>query len=254
MKRIIAAGLAVLSLCALTACKKTEEAEQTEVIVFAAASMTETLTAIAEDYKEIAPNVTLVFNFDSSGTLQTQIEEGADCDVFVSAAAKQMNALEEGGFLLDTSRVDLLENRVVLVRAADADATVTSFEDVLSAESIALGNSDVPVGQYAQEIFENMGIWDDVQEIATFGSNVKEVTTWVDEGAVQIGVVYETDANAAGLTVIADAPSEYLNTRVIYPACLLKNSAQAEAAQAFLDYLATAAATSIFEAAGFVKP
>lgn len=240
----------------------TEEApeEPVELVVFAAASMTETLTEIADLYKEVAPNVTLVFNFDSSGTLKTQIEEGAACDVFISAAQKQMNQLDAASdtdaglnFVLQGTRVNLLENKVVLVVPEGNPAGVESFEDVPTdkVSMIALGNSDVPVGQYSEEVFTNMGVWEDLQNKITFGSNVKEVTTWVSEGAVDCGVVYGTDAYSAGLEIIATAPDELLNNRVIYPAAVLNTTKHEAEAKAFLDFLQSAECSAVFEKVGF---
>lgn len=237
-----------------------ENEEPVELIVFAAASMTETLTEIADLYKTVAPNVTLVYNFDSSGTLKTQIEEGAACDIFISAAQKQMNQLDstseanEGlDFVLQGTRVNLLENKVVLVVPEGNPAGVESFEDVPTdkVSLVALGNSDVPVGQYSEEIFTNMGVWEDLQSKITFGSNVKEVTTWVSEGVADCGVVYATDAFSAGLNVIATAPDEMLNNRVIYPAAVLNTTKHEAEAKAFLDFLQSEECSEVFEKVGF---
>ena len=280
MKKIISLLLTLLLLFALVGCTSDAEtsasptdvqttddtdadvtAEPVELIVFAAASMTETITEIAEMYKEVAPNVTLIITFDSSGTLKTQIEEGADCDVFISAAQKQMNALDitsdtntEGlDFILSESRVNILENKVVLVVPEGNPAGVASFDDVATdvVSTIALGNSDVPVGQYSEDIFTNMGIWDAIQGKITFGTNVKEVTTWVSEGTVDCGVVYATDANAADLQVIAEASADMMTKSATYPAAVLKASQHVVEAQAFLDYIQSDACAAVFEAAGF---
>lgn len=245
-------------------------AEPVELTVFAAASMTETMNQIAEMYKEVAPNVTLVYNFDSSGTLKTQIQEGAVCDLFISAAQKQMNQLDaskdaEGGnvdgldFVLQGSRINLVENKVVLVVPEGNPAGVTSYEDVATdkVKLIALGNSDVPVGQYSEEIFTSMGVWDQLNadQKITFGTNVKEVTSQVAAGAVDCGVIYATDAAsaiAAGdkMEVVAEAPAGS-HKQVIYPAAVLNISEHQEEAQAFLDYLQTDACTQVFESVGF---
>ena len=205
-----------------------------------------------------------MFNFDSSGTLKTQIQEGADCDIFISAAQKQMNELDitssentEGlDFVLSDTRVDLLENKVTLVVPAGNPANVSSFDDIATdtVSTIALGNADVPVGQYSEEIFTNMGVWDAIQSKITFGSNVKEVTTWVDEGVVDCGVVYGTDAYSAGLEVVAYAPEGTLNTPVIYPAAVLNITSNEAAARDFLEYLQSDACTAIFEQVGFSIP
>ena len=244
------------------------EAEPAELIVFAAASMTETLTQIAELYKAVAPNVALTFNFDSSGTLKTQIQEGADCDLFISAGQKQMNQLDitakpevntDGlDFVLEGSRINLLENRVTLCVAEGNDKGIDSFEvlaeKLKSGEVLmAMGNSDVPVGQYTQKILAYFNLDEEALAKAgaiTYGTNVKEVTTQVKESSVDCGVVYCTDAYSAGLTPVAYATAEMCG-QVIYPAAVLKVSKHPEAAQAFLDYLTTPEAMAVFEAVGF---
>lgn len=232
---------------------ETPAAEAVELHVYAAASLTESLNQIAENYKAVAPNVTITYTFDSSGTLKTQIEEGGDCDLFLSAAQKQMNGLAEGGYIDGNSRVDLLENKVTLAVPQGNPAGVASFEDVNTdkVKMIALGNSDVPVGQYSQELFTAMGVWDAIQDKITFGSNVKEVTTWVGESTVDCGVVYATDAFSAGLEVVAEADPALLTNQVIYPAAVLAASAHKDEAQAFLDYLKTDESVAVFEAVGF---
>lgn len=238
-----------------------------ELTVFAAASMTETLTEIQALYKDAAPNVTLIFNFDSSGTLKTQIEEGADCDVFISAAQKQMNQLDAakdaaGGntdgldFVLSGTRINLLENKVTLVVPEGNPAGITSFQDLTTdkLKLIALGNSDVPVGQYSEEILTNLGIWDklNADQKITFGTNVKEVTSQVSEGAVDCGIIYATDANSANLTIVDQATSD-LCKQVIYPAAVLNVSKHQDEAKAFLDFLQTDACTAVFASVGFAK-
>lgn len=243
-------------------------AEPVELIVFAAASLTETLTAIGETYPAENPGVTFRFNFDSSGTLKTQIQEGADCDVFISAGQKQMNQLDstasadvntEGLDFVDSdSRVDLLENKVVLCVPEGSDKGIDSFDALaehLKAEDIlfCMGNSDVPVGQYTQKILA----YYDLDEAAlasagviTYGSNVKEVTTQVTEGSVDAGAVYCTDAYSAGLTPVDEATKEMCG-QVIYPAAVMKAAPNADAAKAFLAYLQTEEAITVFEGVGF---
>ncbi len=242
--------------------------ESVELIVFAAASLTETLSAIAETYSAENPGVTFRFNFDSSGTLKTQIQEGADCDLFISAGQKQMNQLDstasadvntEGLDFVDSdSRVNLLENKVVLCVPEGNDKGIDSFDALaehLKAEDIlfCMGNSDVPVGQYTQKILA----YYDLDEAAlaaagviTYGSNVKEVTTQVSEASVDAGVVYCTDAYSAGLTPVDEATKEMCG-QVIYPAAVMKNAPSAEAAKAFLAYLQTSEAGEVFAGVGF---
>ena len=228
--------------------------ESVQLTVFAAASLTETLNEIAEQYKTVAPNVELVFNFDSSGTLKTQIEEGADCDLFLSAAQKQMNALQDEDLINTNTRIDLLENKVVLAVPEGNPADIQSFEDIGTDQCklIALGNEDVPVGSYSVEILTNLGILDELESgnKITYGSNVKEVTTQVSEASVDAGVVYCTDAYSAGLTPVDEATKEMCG-QVIYPAAVMKNALHAEAAKEFLAYLRTDKAATVFESVGF---
>lgn len=243
------------------------EAESVELIVFAAASMTETLDEIIGLYKEAAPNITVTPSYDSSGTLKTQIAEGADCDIFISAAQKQMNALDgtlkddaeknpDGLDLIDSAtRVNLLENNVVLVVPKGNPAEIMSFSDILNAKLIALGNSDVPVGSYSLEILDFLGLDVKALEAAgkiTYGSNVKEVTTQVSEAAVDCGIIYATDAFSEGLTVV-DTATKDMCRRVIYPAAVLKASQNAAAAKAFLEYLQGDEAMTVFESVGFAR-
>lgn len=249
--------------------KEDQTKENVELVIFAAASMTETLEQIAEKYKEVAPNVTLTFNFDSSGTLKTQIEEGAECDIFISAAQKQMDQLDIEGakdvntagldFVDSSTCINLLENRVALVAPEGNPKEIKSFEDMASKLKekemlLSMGNSDVPVGQYTQKIFKFFDLSE--EELAasgaiTYGTNVKEVTTQVKEGSVDAGVVYCTDAYSAGLTAQDYATSEMCG-QVIYPAAVMKSSKASEEAAAFLKYLQGAESMKIFEKVGFI--
>ena len=242
--------------------------EPVELVIFAAASLTEALTAIGETYTEEHANVKLTFTFDSSGTLKTQIEEGAVCDLFLSAAPKQMNALDatKGAdanptgldMILSDTRIDLLENKVVLVVPAGNPKNIQSFDELIAALQtgdilLAMGNADVPVGQYTQKIFAFYGLEEAALASAgvlSYGSNVKEVVTQVSEGAVDCGIVYATDAASAGLTV-ADTATAEMCGQVIYPAAILKATLHQQAAQAFLDYLSGDAAAAVFASVGF---
>ena len=277
----IASASAVLTACggsssstasstASSAAASSEAAsgESVELIVFAAASLTETLNAIAETYSAENPGVTFSFNFDSSGTLKTQIQEGADCDLFISAGQKQMNQLDstasadvntEGLDFVDSdSRVDLLENKVVLCVPENGDKGIDSFDSLaehLKARDIlfCMGNSDVPVGQYTQKILAYYALDEEALAAAgviTYGSNVKEVTTQITEASVDAGVVYCTDAYSAGLTPVDEATKEMCG-QVIYPAAVLKAAPNAEAAREFLAYLQTDRAATVFESVGF---
>ena len=282
MKKLFAMLIAAVMVLSFAACAApaTEEtaapeetvpkAEPVELIVFAAASMTETMNQIAELYKTVAPNVTLTYNFDSSGTLKTQIQEGAECDLFISAGQKQMNQLDitadpevntdKLDFVLEGTRVNLLENRVTLCVPEGNPKDIKGFDDLadkLKEGSVlmAMGNSDVPVGQYTQKILAFYGL--DEEKLAkdgviTYGTNVKEVTTQVTEASVDCGVVYCTDAFSAGLTPVDYATKEMCG-QVIYPAAVLNISGNQEAAKEFLAYLQTDEAMKVFEAVGFAS-
>ena len=288
MKRLVSLLLALSLVLALTACGSkadgaadaaagsqprdsapVEESagDPVELIVFAAASMTETLTEIAELYKTAAPEVTVTYNFDSSGKLLTQIKEGADCDLFISAAPTQMNALD-GSLIGDTeknpdgldlivtdSRVNLLENKVTLAVPEGNPKGIGSFDQLAELLKggdvmLAIGNSDVPVGQYTLKVFNYYSIDETaVADKLTYGNNVKEVTSQVSEAAADCGIIYATDAFSAGLTV-ADSATAEMCGQVIYPAAVLKGDKE-DAARAFLAYLQTDAAMTVFESVGF---
>lgn len=272
MKKLIALLLAMTMVFVLAACgsdtgKTTATNDPEEIIVFAAASMTETLNQIKEIYEK-NHNVTITYNFDSSGTLKTQIQEGADCDLFISAGQKQMDQLDitankavntDGlDFVADGTRINLLENKVVLAVPEGNPAGLEGFNDLAAKLAdgnvfMAMGNSDVPVGQYTQKILDYYKLDETALADAgtiTYGTNVKEVTTQVSEGSVDCGVVYCTDAFSAGLTVI-DSATKDMCGQVIYPAAVLKTAQHAEAAQEFLDYLTGDEAMAIFESVGF---
>ena len=262
------AASSAASSVASSAAASSEAAQSVELIVFAAASLTETLTAIGETYSAENPGVTFRFNFDSSGTLKTQIQEGADCDLFISAGQKQMNQLDITAsadvnkdrldFVDSETRVDLLENKVVLCVPEGSDKGIDSFDALaehLKAQNIlfCMGNSDVPVGQYTQKILAYYDLDEKALAAAgviTYGSNVKEVTTQITEASVDAGVVYCTDAFSAGLTPVDEATKEMCG-QVIYPAAVLKAAPNAEAAKEFLAYLQTDRAATVFEGVGF---
>ena len=270
MKKILTLLLTLAMLFTLAACGSSaapSKGEKEEIIVFAAASMTETLNQVKDVYEK-ENNVTITYNFDSSGTLKTQIQEGADCDLFISAGQKQMNQLDLSSdkeinkdgldFVAGDTRLNLLENKVVLVVPEGNPKSIESFDDLaarLAEGSIlmAMGNSDVPVGQYTQKILNFYGLDEEAlakSGVITYGSNVKEVTTQVSEGSVDCGIVYCTDAFSAGLTVI-DGASKDMCGQVIYPAAVLKTAKNPDAAKAFLDYITGSEAMAIFEAVGF---
>ena len=280
-KKILALLLAFVMALSLCACGSTNtpaetpsnenkqpEAEPVELIVFAAASMTETLTELGNKYMEANENVTIVFNFDSSGILKTQIQEGADVDIFISAGQKQMNQLDitasaevntDGlDFVLADTRFNILENKVALAVPEGNPAGIKSYDDLIAglkdgSVMLAMGNSDVPVGQYTQKILKYFELSEEELASAgaiTYGSNVKEVTTQVSEATVDCGIIYQTDAFSAGLTV-ADTATAEMCGQVIYPAAVMNVSKNAEAAKAFLEYLTSAEADAVFENVGF---
>lgn len=245
-----------------------EDEEPVELIVFAAASMTETLTQLGDDYMKEHKNVTIQYNFDSSGTLKKQIQEGADCDIFISAGQKQMNQLDKDAsadvntegldFVLEGTRFDILENKVALAVPEGNPAGINSYDDLTAkladgSIKMAMGNSDVPVGQYTQKILAYFGLNEDELVAAgaiTYGSNVKEVTTQVSEAAVDCGIIYATDAYSANLKVV-DTATKDMCGQVIYPAAVMKTTKNEESAKAFLKYLTEDTANKVFEGVGF---
>lgn len=267
-KKFLTLALSLAFVLGLGACGTPRQSEKTELIVFAAASMQETLTELGGRYMEEHTDVTIIFNFDSSGTLKTQIQEGADCDIFLSAGQKQMDQLDitaspdvntEGlDFVMEGTRFNILENKVALAVPEGNPAGIRSYEDLVAGLEegtilLAMGNSDVPVGQYTQKILAYYGL--DEAELAgagciTYGGNVKEVTSQVAEAAVSCGIIYQTDAFSAGLTVV-DTATAGMCGQVIYPAAVLKDSKNAEAAKAFLEFLKGDAADGVFRNVGF---
>ncbi len=276
MKKVLALLLSVIICASITvACssgkkdeKKSDRTQQAEVVVFAAASMTETLSELGDRFQTEHPEIELTFNFDSSGTLKTQIQEGADCDLFISAAQKQMNALDitadkeknpDGlDFIDPDTRLDLLENKVALVVPEGNPKNIRSYEDLAKRLNdgsvlLAMGNADVPVGQYTQKIFDYYKLNEEKLAEAgllTYGSNVKEVTTQVAEGAVDCGIIYQTDAYSAGPDIV-DTATEEMCGKVVYPAAVLKASKHPEAAKQFLEYLQSDQAKEVFTKVGF---
>lgn len=286
-KKLIALGLALGMIVSMSACGSSNQDAASaggdsasasnepavELHVSAAASMTESLDEVIANYTKEHSNVTIVPTYDSSGTLVTQIMSGADCDIFISAAQKQMNQIDETAgdayegtnYVEQGTRVDLLQNKCALVVSPTTTKTLSNWSDfetaIKAAQSasdltFAMGNSDVPVGKYTSSILTNLGLneADMVSKgIITYGTNVKEVTSQVSSGAADCGIIYATDAYSAGLDVVDTASDELTDGPVIYPAAVMANSANKEAAQAFLDYLQTDDAMACFEKVGFSK-
>ena len=254
MKKFFALMLAMAMALGLFGCG-VPAVESQELVVFAAASMTETLTELGNQYMAEHQNVNIIFNFDSSGTLKTQIQEGADCDIFISAGQKQMDELD---CLLEGTRFNILENKVALAVPNGNPANINSYEDLIAglknaSVMLAMGNADVPVGQYTQKILKFYELVEEDLAAAgsiTYGTNVKEVTTQVSEAAVDCGIIYQTDAFSAGLTVVDTATAEMCG-QVIYPAAVLNTTKNEEVSKAFLEFLTSDAADSVFEAVGF---
>ncbi len=257
-KKLAVIALAGMMMTGLTAGSVQAAEPGGEVYVFIAASLANAMEEIQKDFNQKYPDVEIFYNADSSGTLQTQIEEGSRCDIFFSAAEKQMDALVEEKLAKEDSVVDLLENKVVLIKLKDAETKVTGFENITEAENLALAGEDVPVGQYAREIFTNLEIMDQVEEMEiNEGKNVTEVLAAITQGSNEVGVVYATDAASVAdqVDIIAEASAEALKTPVLYPVGLTvdeeASSAEQAAAEAFLEYLQTEDAKTVFEEHGF---
>jgi len=236
------------------------KAEKEDLYVFIAASLKNTMEKIKETYEKDHPNVNIIYNADSSGTLQTQIEEGAQCDVFFSAATKQMDALKEGGFVVEGSISNLLENKIVLIKPKDGKTEVTGFDNITKASSLALAGEDVPVGQYARKLFTNLGTLDQVMKMEiNEGANVTAVLTAVAEGSNEVGVVYATDAASMAdkVEIIAEADNSMIDPAV-YPVGLIidkeASEGQVKAAADFKEYLVNdEGVMKLFTDAGFAK-
>ena len=237
--------------------EKSTKAESEEILIAAAASLK---NAYEEDlipmFQERYPQITVKGTYDSSGKLQTQIEEGLAADVFMSAAVKQMKALDEGGWIASETVVDLLENKIVLIVPAGQEEGITAFEEIVKADSIALGDPEsVPAGQYAREALLRLGLWEDVSAKASFGTNVTEILNQVAEASADAGIVYATDAAgmADKVSVVAQAPEVGLSDKVIYPVAVVKGTAHREAADCFVKFLTSQEAIEVFQSYGFTE-
>jgi len=231
-------------------------AAQTEVElnVAAAASMTDALNEINKQYRNKNSKIKVTVSYASSGTLQKQIENGAPTDVFISAAAKQMDALQTGGLIIESSRQNLLTNRVVLVVPSDSSLNITSFNDLVKPEikQVAIGDPQfVPAGTYGQQALEVLGIKDQVQSKLILGSDVRQVLSYVESGNVDAGIVYSTDAAISDKVKIAAEGPEEINAKIVYPVAVIKSSKLQQQAQGYIDYLFSSEATAVFEKFGF---
>jgi len=269
VKKIIAVVLIVCLVLGFSACSKNAEPDENKgssmnesepavnetLLVAAAASMKNCFEdELIPMFEEKYPNIKVDATYDSSGKLQTQIEEGADVDVFMSAAMKQMNELDEQELMVKESIVKLLENKVVLIVPKDSDKGINAFEEILKADTVAVGDPDsVPAGQYAKEIFENLGLWDEVSAKSSLGTNVTEVLNWISEGSADAGVVYSTDAASnKNVIVAAEAPEKSVSP-VIYPVGIIKSSTKKDSSKLFVEFLKSNEALSVFEKYGFTS-
>lgn len=223
------------------------------ILVAAAASMEYSMNELIDHFEEQNPYITVEGTYDSSGKLQTQIEEGLEADIFLSAATKQMDALKEKNLVDTDSIVELLENKIVLIVPTGSKTGITGFENILEADSIAIGDPEsVPAGQYAKEVFESLGIYEEVARKSSFGTNVTEILNWIGEGSADVGVVYATDAASTDkVSVLAEAPEGTLAQKVIYPMGIVSASVKKEAAELFVKFLQSDEATTILEGYGF---
>ena len=264
-KTVLVLILTTLLSTTLFANGDTDASEKNNIVVFAAASLTETMDKIIPMYEEANPGITITSTYDSSGTLKTQIEEDAPCDLFISAGQKQVDQLDAEStnptgldFVVQGTRCDLLENKVTLAVPEGNPKGIEGFDDLarrLGSGDVfmAMGNSDVPVGQYTSEILKYYNL--DEEKLAnegliTYCSNVKEAQVQVSESAVDCGVIYATDAFSAGLEVV-DSAREGMCSPVIYPAAVINSGESQEEAKAFLEYLKGDEAMAVFESVGF---
>jgi molybdate transport system substrate-binding protein len=227
---------------------------KTEIIVSAAISLKDALDEVTHLCTAVNPNVSVKTNYGASGTLEIQIEQGAPVDVFLSAAPKQMNALEAKGLLLEGTRKDLLRNEVVLIVPVSSSLPISSFQDLTRADVklVALGEPTVvPAGQYAKEVLTNLGIYDAVNSKAVLAKDVRQVLTYVETENVDAGIVYATDAlSSPKVKVVARAP-ESSHSPVIYPVAAIKGSKNPAAAREFTNFLSGPQARAVFQKYGF---
>lgn len=247
------AGVALLAVpLAVGACRT----PAVSINVSAAASLTDVLKAINTAYVSDNPNVTITPNFASSGTLQTQIENGAPADVFISADATQMDNLQKQNLLVNETRKDLINNRVVLVVPNDSTLGITSFSDLAleKVKKIAIGDpKSVPAGTYAGQAFDELGITAQVQPKEILGADVRQVLTYVESGNVDAGIVYSTDAlTSTKVKVVASAPGD-INARVVYLVAVIKATKNRDAAKSYIDFLFGTQAKGLFEKYGFTQ-
>lgn len=230
-------------------------AQQTPLTVSAAISLSNALQEIKPLYQRSKPSVNITYNFGASGALQQQIEQGAPVDVFFSAATKQTNALQQKNLLLPGTLKNLLTNRLVLITPSNG-AVLTNYKDLTRSQvrKIAVGEPrSVPAGQYAQEVLTNLRILETLKPKFVYGSNVRQVLTFVETGNADAGIVYATDAKQAkpGSIRVGPAAPEKLHSPIVYPVAVLKDSRNAAAAKDFVQFLSSSQARGVFEKYGF---
>lgn len=256
MKKILCLLLVIISTLFLISCSDTQDVQSdTTILVSAAASLKNCMeNDLIPIFEQKNSNIKINATYDSSGKLQAQIEEGADVDVFMSAAEKQMNALNEKGLIVENSIVSLLENKLVLIVPKGNENNIKDFDDMLNAEIIAVGDPEsVPAGQYAKELLENLDLWDEVSGKSSLGTNVTEVLNWVAEGSADTGIVYATDAASNDKVEVVLAAPEGSVSKVIYPVGIIKATTKLDSAKSFVEFLQTDEAKEIFAKYGF-KP
>lgn len=254
MKKNIIMLMIICLVFSLVGCGKNTPTDESTITIAAAASLKNCVDdVLIPMFTEKYPDIQVKATYDSSGKLQTQIEQGADIDVFMSASMKQMNELAEKGFMIHDSIVELLENKIVLIVPVNNTKEIREFKDILKADQIAIGDpASVPAGQYAKEALTNLNLWDQVLEKASLGTNVTEVLNWVAEGSADAGIVYSTDAaSTKKVKVVAEAPEGSVS-KVIYPVGIVKTSKDEASAKKFLDFLQTEEVKKVFESFGFV--
>lgn len=254
MKKMVMVGVAIFLCMALAAQGQTESAgEPVEILISAAASLTDCMNELKSAYTAAHPLVTVKANYGSSGALQQQIEQGAPADIFFSAGAKQMQALKDKGLMDDATIQDLLENKLVLI-VPKGTTPIASLQDLANSgvKRIAVGDpKSVPAGQYADEAFRSLGLLDAVKDKLVYAKDVREVLSWVETGNVQAGLVYETDAKISpNVTITAVAP-EGSHKKVIYPVGVLKDSKHPDVAKDFLSFLFSESSKEVFAKYGF---
>lgn len=245
-----------LALGILTGCSTKEEERGSQLLISAAASLTDVIEELGDLYKDENKDIELSYSFASSGALQAQIEEGAPVDIFISAAEKQMDALEEKDLILQDTRKTILVNNLVLINSKDSKLEINNFMDILNSDVERIGMGDpasVPVGQYSQEVFNNLDIEGELEGKLIYGNDVRTVLAWVASNEVDLGLVYATDAyTSEDVNIIASAP-EGSHKPITYPVAVVKWSKEVQASKDFIDFLSTDQAREIFEKYGFTS-